>query len=103
VLKLANYILDNHVVNITEGLRDEYRRKIQKIINENNIDLICKFINAIRTEANISTNYRRMYICLLSWLSRFHNDKDFKQMTRNDTVAYLDHLRKSEASDPQHK
>jgi site-specific recombinase XerD len=87
----------------TVGLGNRYRRKLQSITNEYNVDLICKFIHAIKTEANISDNYRAIYLSLLSWLSRFHNDTDFKKMKRDDMVAYLEHLRKNEVSDPQHK
>ncbi len=103
MLKSTDLLFDNQVASITQGLRNEYRRKIQSITTEVNIDLICEFITVIKTEANISDKYRVTYICLLCWFSRFHNDKDPKQMVRADIVAYLDHLRKNEVKDPLHK
>ena len=68
-----------------------------------NIDLICKFTSAAKTEANISDNYRGIYLSLLCWLSRFHNDMDFRKMKKNDIIEYLDHLRKDEVTDPLHR
>jgi hypothetical protein len=69
--------------------------------------IVFNFIQAMRTEINLSDNYRRLNIFLLSDLSKFHNDgnnnKLFKQMSRDDILSYLDSLRKPEAADPLHK
>ncbi len=58
----------------------------------------------MRTEINLSDNYRKLNVFLLSDLSKFHNNnKPFNQISREDLLLYLDSFRKSEASDPLHK
>lgn len=43
-------------------------------------------------------------IGVIGQLSKFYeNTKLFKEMTRQDILSFLDSLRKSENSDPQHK
>jgi hypothetical protein len=54
---------------------------------------IVNYIQAMRTEINLSDNYRRLNIFLLSDISKFHNNnKPFKQMSRDDILSYLDSL-----------
>jgi hypothetical protein len=55
--------------------------------------IVFNYIQAMRTETNLSDNFRRLNIFILSDLSKFHNDGDnklFKQMSRNDILSYLD-------------
>ena len=58
-----------------------------------NAMIVFNYIQAMRTETNLSDNFRRLNIFILSDLSKFHNDGDnklFKQMSRKDILSYLD-------------
>ena len=58
---------------------------------------------SMRVETNLSTNHRRGIITTLKLVSGFCDNKPFKEMTREDILAYLDSIRKPEAYDPMHK
>jgi hypothetical protein len=58
-----------------------------------------KFINyatAIMTEINPPINYGRSTFGMICRLSEFHKNKPFRDTTREDAVAFLDSLRKTE-------
>lgn len=57
----------------------------------------------MRVEINLSDPYRRDMIDVLTNLSKYHNHKDFKDLTREDILSFLDSFRKSEVVDPLHK
>jgi integrase/recombinase XerD len=57
----------------------------------------------MKSEINLSNNYRREVIQKLSRLSIYHGKTLFKDMTREQILDFLDTLRKPEASDPLHK
>jgi hypothetical protein len=57
----------------------------------------------MRTEINPSDNYRRDSIKMPYLLSNYLKDKPFHEMTREDTIDFLDSFRKPEALDPLHK
>jgi hypothetical protein len=40
---------------------------------------------------------------IIGKVSRFHNQKPFREITRDDIISYLDSLRKPESVDPMHK
>ena len=83
----------------------QYVNRLKTLQPENAMTIV-NYIQAMRTEINLSDNYRKLNIFLLSDLSKFHNDnnnKPFKQMSRKDLLSYLDSLRKSEAADSSHK
>jgi len=44
---------------------------------------------AMKTEINISDNYRACVIKTLCLFSAFHNHTDFRQLTRDDVLSYL--------------
>jgi integrase/recombinase XerD len=74
------------------------------IVGKRNIETICDYLIAMNAEVNPTIMHRRNQLLVLSYLSEFyHNQKLFSKMTRNDILAYLDSLRKPEASDPEHK
>ena len=59
---------------------------------------------SMRTEINLSDNYRRAVIILLSKFSIFFkNQKSFKSITREDILKFLDSFRKPESVDTLHK
>jgi integrase len=108
--KETNTILDNHrdvsfdrkIDLITVGLRSEISRNLRSISPEN-ITTIVSYILSMKTEINPSDNYRKDSIGLLTKFSRFHDNKAFKQMVREDILSFLDSFRRPESSDPLHK
>ena len=58
---------------------------------------------SMRTEVNLSDHYRRDIINVLANFSIFCNDKSFRQITRDEILAFLDSFRKAEDIDPLHK
>ena len=57
----------------------------------------------MQTEINLSKGYKTLTIEILTKLSRFHKDKPFANMKREDTIAYINSLKKPDAQDPMHK
>lgn len=57
----------------------------------------------MKTEINLSDHYKQDIIKLLCKISKYHNKKSFKDMSRKDIISFLESLRKPEASDPLHK
>jgi hypothetical protein len=58
----------------------------------------------MKSETNLSDNYRRNILKITSSLSVFCKNKPFKSMTRlDDVLSYLDTLRKPESVDSMHK
>jgi integrase len=72
--------------------------------NKENALTIISYINTMRTEANLSDNYRKNLILLLSTFSNyFQNKLSFKEITRDNLLTFLDSFRKPESVDPLHK
>ena len=57
----------------------------------------------MKLETNLSTQYRKDLILLLSKFSAFMNNKDFRDITRDDVLLFLERYRKPETVDPLHK
>ena len=69
---------------------------------------IADYIIEMKSEVNLSDSYRRDLIEVLTKLSKFFNsdndnNKNFKDLTRADIIAFLESYRKPEESDPLHK
>ena len=94
---------DKKIALAVEGLEPFFDKILRQTLSENAL-IIAAYINAIKREINISNGYRKSNIHTLAHLSKFHsNRKNFKEMTREDILLYLDSFRKPEASDPLHK
>ena len=96
-------LFDRKVEAITAGLPARYSRTLKNEITQGNALIICDFISALKTEINLSDNYRRSNIERLVNLSRFHNQKPFADIKRDDVLAFLDSVRRPESLDPMHK
>lgn len=70
---------------------------------EANDHIINEYLNAMQTEINSSPNYKKINLNTLTRLSRFHKNKSFRNMKREDILPYLSSLRKSDEIDPLHK
>jgi len=57
----------------------------------------------MKSETNLSDNYRRAAIMTLGSFSRFSANKTFKSMARTNVTLFLDSIRKPEDVDPLHK
>lgn len=97
-------LFDNRVALATEGLQPYFEKMLREKVSKQNALAISEYINSLRREINLSIGYRKANLDTLVALAKFHsNKKDFKEMTREDLLLYLDSLGKPEASDPLHK
>jgi hypothetical protein len=99
-------LLDAKIEDIASGLIPYYSNVLHNVSlsNKENALTIIAYINAMRTEANLSDNYRMDLIRLLSTFSTFFQNKlFFKQITRDNLIAFLDAFRRPESVDPLHK
>jgi hypothetical protein len=87
----------------TEGLEPYFLNHLKTKISSDNALAISKYVLSMKTEASISSNYRRNILSSLKLLSEFLDNKPFIDMTREDIVSYLDSLRKAEHEDVLHK
>ena len=72
-------------------------------ISKDNSAIIVKYIEVVKTEVNPADSYRRNIILLLCRFSNYHENKAFKEISRDDIVNFLDSLRKTETTDPMHQ
>src|SRR5919197_1243355 len=99
-------LLDRKIEDVTAGLVPHYSNVLGKLSlsNKENASTVISYISAMRTEANLSDNYRRDLILLLSSFSNYFQNKiSFKEITRDNLLAFLESSRKQESVDPLHK
>ena len=97
-------LFDNKVSLAVEGLHPYFEKMLRERISKENALVISEYINALGREINVSTGHRKTSIDTLVALSKFHsNNRNFKEMNREDVLLYLDSLRRAEAYDPLHK
>jgi hypothetical protein len=96
-------ILDRKIDFATAGVRPYIHRDLTENVSPKNALTLAEYIVAMKTENNLSDSYRATTIELLSILSKFHNNKPFLLMTRDDITSYLDGLRTPDEYDPLHK
>ena len=93
---------ERKIQEVTTGLRPEYFRLLYNLPVQNAL-YIADYILSMKIEVNLSDHYRQDVIKLLCKISKYHNKKSFKEMSRSDIVSFLESFRKPEASDPLHK
>jgi hypothetical protein len=98
----SSFILSRKIDDITAGLTPEFSRALYRIAEENAFT-VGDYILTMRTEINLSDHYRIDLIRFLCTFSIFNKNKQFKAITREDIISFLDSFRKSETSDPLHK
>ena len=94
--------LQTKIDDTTNGFTDYYRALLKRQ-SEENILTIVEYIASMNVEINLSVLYRREQLAVLCYLSEFHHQKSFKDMTREDIIGYLNSLRKTEEAGPLHK
>ena len=72
-------------------------------MNEANAATIIDYIAAMKTEINLSDNYRKDLLQLLYRFSKYCDNRPFKDSTRTDVIDFLDTYRKTETQAPLHK
>ncbi|HEY7571550.1 MAG TPA: hypothetical protein VH796_09285 [Nitrososphaeraceae archaeon] len=94
--------IEMKIDSVTEGLEAQFANKIRRVSIDNRL-IVINFLSSMKLESNISHSHKRNYIRLLHKLSKFYHDKNFKVMTRDDVVSFLDSVRKLEVDDQLHK
>jgi hypothetical protein len=94
-------LLARKIDNATAGLRPFLAKALCRL-SEDNAGTITDYILSLKEEINASNNYRRNVIAILCSFSEYNN-KPFRQITREDILAFLDSFRRPESIDPQHK
>jgi integrase/recombinase XerD len=95
-------LLDAKIEEVCAGLQLSYTNRIRSLTIKDNVATIVSYINSMKTEINLSSNYRRDLVRLLTSFSEVNN-KNFKDITRDDVISFLDGYRKTETQDPLHK
>jgi integrase/recombinase XerD len=83
------------------GLASGYCRRLD--FCKDNAPIIANYLRALANEIHVSDNYKRMNLTTLVYLSRFHSNKQFTEMPKDDILLYLNSLRKKDAADPLHR
>lgn len=97
-------LLDRKIEEATSGLLSSFAKQLLSIGEDKaNIETIVRYVAAIKSEVNLSDNYRKDLIALLSRFSKYNDNKPFGDLTRSDVIAFLDTYRKTETQDPMHK
>jgi integrase len=97
-------LLDRKIEFVTAELRNhqELSKGLHEISAENAL-IVSEYIMMMKTEMNLSDNYRRDNIKILYTFSKYNKNKPLKTITRNEIISFLDSYRKPEAADPLHK
>ena len=101
-MRTSQIEIPDRVGMICEGLTHYFKELIVRT-GESNSSTIVEFLLAIKIENNISKYTKINYIVTISFLSSFHKNKAFNEMTRDDILSFLDSFRKPEVSDPLHR
>jgi hypothetical protein len=95
-------LLERKIEETSAGLQAAFARHLSSISEDDAITII-DYIAAMKSEVNLSDNYRRDIIEILCRFSRFNSNKHFKGLKRADTIAFLETFRRTETQDPMHK
>jgi hypothetical protein len=90
------------IMELCNGMPTAYINYLKSVAITDNVLTIIKYVYSIQTEINLSLNYKKDLIKLLTKFSNYHN-KDLKHITRDDIITFLESFRRSEAIDPLHK
>lgn len=94
--------LEARIIAATQGFQPHYRNKLLAMPSSQ-AGVIVDYILAMKTEFNPKHSTVQNLLTFLMHISKFHKNKDFAEMTREDVLSYLDSYRKSEEADPLHQ
>jgi integrase len=83
------------------GLTRAFNKRLKET-GEDNRQAICNYIKSFANEIRLSESYKKLTSTVLIYLSEYSNNKKFKEMTKDDIIAFLNSIRKSEDVDPLH-
>ena len=98
--------LERKIDSITKTLSRPYFNKILKDLpkfNPTNTRTIVEYIITEQTEINIKDSTKESKIKTLVYLSTFHGNKSFIDLTKQDILEYLDYSRKTTIEDPSNR
>jgi integrase len=98
--------LEKKIVLLTANLERYCRSLFLKLAeaNSENAQILADFITAEQNEINIKDSTKEWKIKIVFQLSAFHgHGKSFRDMTKDDILAYLGRLRRSESENPTHR
>jgi hypothetical protein len=90
VTEEENPFFDQRLNNALDGLEEYFYDHLKNRISKLNAQTIVNYILAMKVETNLSTNHKRGVVTSLKLLSQFLGDKSFKEMTKEDLLAFLD-------------
>ena len=92
------------IIKKLRRLADNDGVAVKEQVGRQNIETICDYLIAMNAEINPSLMHKRNQMQIICYLSKYHNNqKPFREMTSNAILAYLNTLRRPEASDPNHQ
>lgn len=94
--------LEKEIAQLTSGLPNRYHKALCDI-SYINAYTIAEYIVSLNIGINLSHHYKGDVIKLLCTFSKYNNNKSFKDLTREEILAFLNSFAKSEESDPLHK
>jgi integrase/recombinase XerD len=71
--------------------------------SKSNSNHISKYMDAMQIEINPSQTYKDLTFGIITNLSRYHKDKPFEKMKRDNIISYLNSIRKTDDQDPMHR
>ena len=98
----SSALLDRKIEECTVVLVASTTKRLYSISNDNAATIV-HYLEAMKTEVNLSDHYRKDLSELLSRLSKYNDNIPFKDLTRANILGFLDSYRKSETKDPLHK
>jgi integrase len=99
----GNPIADRKILVAIEDMPNHVKYQFLTEFSEENRMLLTDFLNDFLTRENIATNTKMVYIRNLLYLSRYLNHKAFKEIIRDDVMAYLPTLRRPLSADVSQK
>jgi integrase len=100
--QVPHVILQDEITQLTSGLPNRYFKAVCNTSSVN-VKTIADYIQSMKTEINLSDHYRRDLISLLCVLSKHNYHKPYKELKRENILAFLNSFAKPEESDLLHK
>ena len=82
------------------GLSSGFCKRL--MLTEDNVPVLLQYLRCLENEISLSKSYKKLTLAVLVYCSRFHSNKKFKNMTKEDIILFLNSLRKNETIDPLH-
>ena len=78
----ASPLLDRKIEETTANLPSSFTRQLLSV-GTDNVETVVKYIAAIKSEINLSDNYRKDLIALLARFSKYHDNKSFSRFNKS--------------------